>query len=110
MVSLKQIFLQSSNISEIIFWYFTWMLNRKALEDLGIPCFLGGMSRGLLGKDSPIHIRQNRRDALKEADVVVLAGQANIVSFLFHNDKKRNTILRPTYLILILYSKEHCAG
>uniref|UniRef100_A0A4W6CV34 2-hydroxyacyl-CoA lyase 2 n=1 Tax=Lates calcarifer TaxID=8187 RepID=A0A4W6CV34_LATCA len=45
-----------------------------ALEDLGIPCFLGGMSRGMLGKDSPIHIRQNRRDALKEADVVVLAG------------------------------------
>uniref|UniRef100_A0A8C9YXA0 2-hydroxyacyl-CoA lyase 2 n=1 Tax=Sander lucioperca TaxID=283035 RepID=A0A8C9YXA0_SANLU len=47
---------------------------RNALEDLGIPCFLGGMSRGMLGKDSPIHIRQNRRDALKEADVVLLAG------------------------------------
>ncbi|KAG7479678.1 acetolactate synthase [Solea senegalensis] len=47
---------------------------RKALEDLGIPCFLGGMSRGLLGKNSPIHIRQNRRDALKEADLVLLAG------------------------------------
>uniref|UniRef100_A0A7N6A536 2-hydroxyacyl-CoA lyase 2 n=1 Tax=Anabas testudineus TaxID=64144 RepID=A0A7N6A536_ANATE len=46
----------------------------KALEDLGIPCFLGGMSRGMLGKDSPIHIRQNRRDALKEADLVLLAG------------------------------------
>lgn len=128
-----EVFLQSSNISEMIFWYFTWIhlvkmvsplkkkkvfiyfiylfiLNRKALEDLGIPCFLGGMSRGLLGKDSPIHIRQNRRDALKEADVVVLAGQANIVSFLFQNDKKRNNILRPTYLILILYSKENYAG
>lgn len=47
---------------------------RKALETLGIPCFLGGMSRGMLGRDSPIHIRQNRRDALKEADLVVLAG------------------------------------
>uniref|UniRef100_A0A8C4ENX6 2-hydroxyacyl-CoA lyase 2 n=1 Tax=Dicentrarchus labrax TaxID=13489 RepID=A0A8C4ENX6_DICLA len=47
---------------------------RKALENLGIPCFLGGMSRGMLGKDSPIHIRQNRRDALKEADLVLLAG------------------------------------
>ncbi|XP_008306778.1 2-hydroxyacyl-CoA lyase 2 [Cynoglossus semilaevis] len=47
---------------------------RKALEVLGIPCFLGGMSRGLLGKNSPIHIRQNRRDALKEADLVLLAG------------------------------------
>ncbi|XP_077578893.1 2-hydroxyacyl-CoA lyase 2 [Stigmatopora nigra] len=47
---------------------------RIALEELGIPCFLGGMSRGMLGKNSPIHIRQNRRDALKVADVVILAG------------------------------------
>ncbi|TRY88075.1 hypothetical protein DNTS_024139, partial [Danionella cerebrum] len=47
---------------------------RKALETLGIPCFLGGMSRGLLGKNSAIHIRQNRRDALKDADLVLLAG------------------------------------
>ncbi|KAM8927119.1 2-hydroxyacyl-CoA lyase 2 [Pelodytes ibericus] len=47
---------------------------RKTLESLGIPCFLGGMARGMLGKDSPLHIRQNRRDALKEADLVILAG------------------------------------
>uniref|UniRef100_A0AAQ6A9T8 2-hydroxyacyl-CoA lyase 2 n=1 Tax=Amphiprion ocellaris TaxID=80972 RepID=A0AAQ6A9T8_AMPOC len=47
---------------------------RKALEDLGIPCFLGGMCRGMLGKDSPIHIRQNRQGALKDADLVLLAG------------------------------------
>ncbi|XP_077106308.1 2-hydroxyacyl-CoA lyase 2 isoform X2 [Ranitomeya variabilis] len=47
---------------------------RKALETLGIPSFLGGMARGMLGRDSPIHIRQNRRDALKEADLVILAG------------------------------------
>ncbi|XP_036623276.1 2-hydroxyacyl-CoA lyase 2 [Trichosurus vulpecula] len=47
---------------------------RTAVESLGIPCFLGGMARGLLGRDSPLHIRQNRRDALKEADVVILAG------------------------------------
>ncbi|XP_005991216.1 2-hydroxyacyl-CoA lyase 2 [Latimeria chalumnae] len=47
---------------------------RIVLESLGMPCFLGGMARGMLGKDSPIHIRQNRRDALKEADLVILAG------------------------------------
>uniref|UniRef100_A0A671R3M9 2-hydroxyacyl-CoA lyase 2 n=1 Tax=Sinocyclocheilus anshuiensis TaxID=1608454 RepID=A0A671R3M9_9TELE len=47
---------------------------RKALESLGIPCFLGGMSRGMLGKNSSLHIRQNRRDALKDADLVLLAG------------------------------------
>ncbi|XP_071796063.1 2-hydroxyacyl-CoA lyase 2-like [Asterias amurensis] len=47
---------------------------RKALEAMGIPCFLGGMARGMLGRKSPYHIRQRRRDALKEADVVILAG------------------------------------
>ncbi|XP_031565724.1 acetolactate synthase-like protein, partial [Actinia tenebrosa] len=47
---------------------------RDSLEALGIPCFLGGMSRGMLGRNSPLHIRQRRRDALKEADLVILAG------------------------------------
>ena len=32
------------------------------------------MSRGLLGRRSQLHIRQKRRDALRDADVVVLAG------------------------------------
>ncbi|XP_076813682.1 2-hydroxyacyl-CoA lyase 2-like [Clavelina lepadiformis] len=47
---------------------------RKSVEKIGIPCFLGGMSRGLLGRNSPYHIKQNRRGALKEADLVILAG------------------------------------
>lgn len=45
-----------------------------ALEKIGAPCFLGGMSRGYLGKNSPLHIRQKRSLALKEADVVICAG------------------------------------
>jgi len=52
---------------------------KEAVEKMGIPCFLGGMSRGLLGRDSPIHIRQNRRGALKNADLVILAG--NVCDF-----------------------------
>ncbi|KAJ1081541.1 hypothetical protein NDU88_001721 [Pleurodeles waltl] len=47
---------------------------RKTLEAIAVPCFLGGMARGMLGRDSPLHIRQNRRDALKNADLVILAG------------------------------------
>lgn len=46
----------------------------KLVKQLGIPCYLGGMSRGLLGKDAELHMRQNRRDALREADLVILAG------------------------------------
>lgn len=41
---------------------------------MGIPCFLGGMARGLLGRYSPIQARQKRGEALKEADVVIMAG------------------------------------
>ena len=47
---------------------------QAALTKMGIPCFLGGMARGYLGRNSPIHIRQRRSDALKEADVVICAG------------------------------------
>nr|XP_033780372.1 acetolactate synthase-like protein [Geotrypetes seraphini]XP_033780374.1 acetolactate synthase-like protein [Geotrypetes seraphini] len=47
---------------------------RTVLETLRIPCFLGGMARGILGRDCPFHIRQNRREALKDADLVILAG------------------------------------
>nr|KAF6480413.1 ilvB acetolactate synthase like [Molossus molossus] len=47
---------------------------RAAVETLGVPCFLAGMARGLLGRNHPLHIRQNRSAALKKADVVLLAG------------------------------------
>ncbi|XP_025001531.2 2-hydroxyacyl-CoA lyase 2 isoform X2 [Gallus gallus] len=47
---------------------------RDALEALGIPCYLGGAARGLLPPDSPLLLRHNRRDALRDADLVLLAG------------------------------------
>ena len=43
-------------------------------QDLGIPVYLGGMSRGLLGRNSPINMRQARREALRDADLVILGG------------------------------------
>ncbi|KAI9556700.1 hypothetical protein GHT06_016491 [Daphnia sinensis] len=46
----------------------------RAINRLGIPCYLGGMSRGLLGSKSSLQARQHRRDALKEADLIILAG------------------------------------
>ena len=47
---------------------------RAAVEQLGVPTFLSGMARGLLGADGKLHIRQNRRAALKDADLIILAG------------------------------------
>ncbi len=46
----------------------------KAVESLGIPTWLGGMARGLLGRDNPLQFRHARGKALKEADVVVVCG------------------------------------
>jgi acetolactate synthase-like protein len=45
-----------------------------ALERIGAPVYLSGMARGLLGRDHPLQMRHKRRDALREADFVLLAG------------------------------------
>ncbi|HXE48331.1 MAG TPA: thiamine pyrophosphate-dependent enzyme, partial [Ramlibacter sp.] len=46
----------------------------KAVAVLGIPVYLSGMARGLLGRDHPLLLRHQRRQALREADCVLLAG------------------------------------
>jgi len=45
-----------------------------ALDRLGIPVYLSGMARGLLGRNHPLQLRHQRRNALREADCVLLAG------------------------------------
>ncbi len=45
-----------------------------AVAKLGIPIYLSGMARGLLGRNHPLQLRHQRRQALKEADCVILAG------------------------------------
>ena len=45
-----------------------------AVTLLGIPTYLSGTARGLLGRHHPVQLRHRRRDALREADAVVLAG------------------------------------
>ncbi|MBX6421653.1 MAG: thiamine pyrophosphate-binding protein [Nevskia sp.] len=46
----------------------------KAIEHLGLPTYLSGMARGLLGAQHPLQLRHKRREALREADLVILAG------------------------------------
>ena len=60
----SQAILQADRVNEI----------RAAVEDLGIPVYLSGMARGLLGPDHHLHLRHKRRKALREADCVLLAG------------------------------------
>ena len=46
----------------------------QAVEGLGIPVFLSGMARGLLGADPENQLRHKRGLALKDADLVLLFG------------------------------------
>ncbi len=46
----------------------------RALGLLGAPVYLAGASRGLLGRSNELQLRHNRGAALKEADVVIVAG------------------------------------
>lgn len=48
-----------------------------AVSKLGIPVYLSGMGRGLLGKENALQMRHNRKDAIKEADLIILAGVPN---------------------------------
>ncbi len=45
-----------------------------AVRALGVPTYLGGMARGLLGKESDLQFRHERGKALKEADLVIVCG------------------------------------
>jgi len=45
-----------------------------AVDRLGVPVYLSGMARGLLGRDASLQMRHARRQALRESDCVLLAG------------------------------------
>jgi acetolactate synthase-1/2/3 large subunit len=45
-----------------------------AITRLGIPVYLSGMARGLLGRTHALQMRHHRREALRGADCVILAG------------------------------------
>ncbi|MCK6692810.1 MAG: thiamine pyrophosphate-dependent enzyme [Thermoanaerobaculia bacterium] len=45
-----------------------------AVKNLGIPVYLSGMARGLLGRSNGIQFHHHRKEALREADLILLAG------------------------------------
>ena len=49
----------------------------EALGRLGVPVYLSGMARGLMGKEHDVWFRHKRTKALGEADFVLLAGVPN---------------------------------
>ncbi|HJL85152.1 MAG TPA: thiamine pyrophosphate-binding protein, partial [Candidatus Marinimicrobia bacterium] len=75
---------------------------REAVLKLAIPTYLSGAARGLLNTHDSIFLRQRRSDALKQADLVVLAG----APFDFRLSYGRK-IPRTTSVISINRSKHH---
>jgi thiamine pyrophosphate-dependent acetolactate synthase large subunit-like protein len=49
----------------------------NAVIKLGIPVYLSGMGRGLLGKENDLQMRHKRKEAIKDADLIILAGVPN---------------------------------
>lgn len=45
-----------------------------SVRALGVPTWLGGSARGLLGRFAPTQLRHERGKALKDADLVIVAG------------------------------------
>jgi len=90
----------------------------EAIKNLGIPVALSGMGRGLLGKQNNIQVKQKlaRRTALKEADLVIVAGlpldfrldygnningKAKLIMVnRDYDDLKRNSWIRPSQLYI----------
>jgi thiamine pyrophosphate-dependent acetolactate synthase large subunit-like protein len=46
----------------------------EAVAKLDVPVFLTGMARGLLGQNHRLQVRHQRKKALRDADLVILAG------------------------------------
>jgi len=46
----------------------------QALAKIGLPVYLTGMARGLMGRDHSLAMRHQRRKALEAADTVLIAG------------------------------------
>ena len=46
----------------------------QAIDLLDVPVYLSGMSRGLLGAAHRLQMRHRRKETLRRADLVILAG------------------------------------
>ena len=65
----------------------------EAIERMGIPVYLSGMARGLMGPSHPLHRRHQRRKAIGEADVLVLAGVPSDFRLDYGHHVRKSTCL-----------------
>jgi acetolactate synthase-like protein len=65
----------------------------EAVVALGLPVYLSGMARGLLGPRHPLQLRHKRKEALREADLVILAGTPCDFRLDYGNHIRRSAVL-----------------
>ena len=65
----------------------------EAIDLLGIPVYLSGMSRGLLGPAHRLQMRHRRKEALRGADLVVLAGVPADFRLGYGRDLRRDAVV-----------------
>ncbi|HOO71711.1 MAG TPA: thiamine pyrophosphate-binding protein [Spirochaetota bacterium] len=72
-----------------------------AVEKLGAPFYLTGMARGLMGKNHQMQLLHHRKESLREADLLILAG----IAFDFRLEYGR-TINPDAFVISVNRSKK----
>ncbi|MEO6486763.1 MAG: thiamine pyrophosphate-binding protein [Thermoanaerobaculia bacterium] len=65
----------------------------QALDLLGVPVYLSGMGRGLLGAAHGLQMRHRRKDALRQADLVILAGVPADFRLNYGRDIARDAVI-----------------
>lgn len=65
----------------------------QACERIGAPVFLSGMARGILGSSSAVQVRHRRKEALRKADLVILAGVPSDFRLNYGRDIARDAVL-----------------
>ncbi len=65
----------------------------RAVERLGLPTYLSGMARGLLGAGHELWLRHQRGKALAEADLVILAGVPNDFRLGYGRQVRRGAVM-----------------
>ncbi|MCI0574351.1 MAG: thiamine pyrophosphate-binding protein, partial [Myxococcaceae bacterium] len=64
-----------------------------SVRALGVPVYLSGMARGLLGPSHALQMRHKRKEALREADLVILAGTPNDFRLDYGRQVSRRAVL-----------------
>jgi len=65
----------------------------EAIDQLGMPVYSSGMSRGLLGSAHRLQMRHRRKAALRQADLVILAGVPADFRLGYGRDIRRNAVV-----------------